>query len=96
MAKTTDENWSVGKTGTVITDSIEGFKNKTGHSGEDAKKYYGGTLICESVWREKDSHLISAAPDMLRALENLENDANQIPKHAWDMVQSAIKKAINK
>lgn len=31
---------------------------------------------------------------MLEALQNLENDNNQIPPHAWEMVQNAIKKAI--
>jgi len=33
---------------------------------------------------------------MLEALENLENDDNSIPYHAWDMVQSAIAKAKGK
>lgn len=31
--------------------------------------------------------------DLLEALENLENDAGQIPSHAWQMVKSAIAKA---
>lgn len=31
---------------------------------------------------------------MLEALQNLENDNNQIPNHAWEMVQKAIQKAI--
>lgn len=37
--------------------------------------------------------LICAAPDMFEALINLENDNLAIPRHAWDMVQKAIKKA---
>ena len=40
-----------------------------------------------------NAYLIAAAPDLLEALENLENDDNSIPSHAWDMVQSAIAKA---
>jgi hypothetical protein len=40
-----------------------------------------------------NAYLIAAAPDLLEALENLENDDNSIPYHAWDMVQSAIAKA---
>ena len=40
-----------------------------------------------------NAYLIAAAPDLLEALENLENDDNRIPYHAWDMVQSAIAKA---
>jgi len=40
-----------------------------------------------------DAHLIAAAPDMYEALKNLENDNNQIPDLAWQMVQDAIAKA---
>ena len=42
---------------------------------------------------EANAKLISAAPDLLEACMNLENDDNSIPKHAWDMLQEAIKKA---
>lgn len=41
----------------------------------------------------KTARLMAAAPDMLEALENLENDDGSIPDHAWEMVQEAIKKA---
>jgi hypothetical protein len=63
------ENWSIGKRGHggIITDNDKGFKESTGHTGDAAIEYYGGALICESVWRKKDAHLISAAPDMLEA-----------------------------
>ena len=88
-------NWKVGKNKmTVVTDSDDGLKESTGHAGEDAKKYYGGNLICESIWREKDAHLIAAAPKMLEALQNLENDSNQIPEHAWKLVKDAISCAL--
>lgn len=33
---------------------------------------------------------INAAQKMLEALQNLENDAGQIPDHAWDLCQQAI------
>ncbi len=36
---------------------------------------------------------IKAAPNMLEALENLENDDGAIPDHAWTMVKDAIAKA---
>ena len=39
------------------------------------------------------ANLIAAAPDMLNALENLENDDGAIPDHAWWLVQQAIIKA---
>lgn len=88
------ETWSIGEAwGVVVTDNIEGFTQASGHIEPD---YYGGkALICESVYRKKDACLISAAPDMLEALQNLENDDNSIPKHAWEMVQKAIAKATN-
>lgn len=89
------ENWKIGKNRmTVVTDSDDGLKESTGHSGKEAKKYYGGNLICESIYREKDAKLIAAAPKMLEALQNLENDANQIPEHAWKLVKEAINMAI--
>lgn len=37
--------------------------------------------------------LIAAAPDMLIALENLENDDGQIPPAVWKLVKDAIAKA---
>lgn len=88
------ENWSVGKCGgCVITDTPDGLSESTGHSGTQAHEHFGGALICESIFRKKDAALISAAPDMLEALQNLENDDVSIPFHAWKMVQDAIKKA---
>ena len=88
------ENWSAGKTGTcVITDTPNGLLENSGHTGTGAHEYYGGALICESVWRKKDIALISAAPDMLEALQNLENYYNNIPEYAWKLVKDAIAKA---
>jgi len=37
-----------------------------------------------------NARLIAAAPALLEALENLENDAGQIPEHAWKIVCAAI------
>ena len=42
-------------------------------------------------YRESNSDKpTKAAQKMLEALQNLENDSNQIPPHAWSMVQEAI------
>ena len=49
--------------------------------------------LCERV-RVANTKLIAAAPDMLEALQNLENDDNSIPERAWKMVKDAIAKAI--
>jgi hypothetical protein len=40
-----------------------------------------------------NARLIAAAPDMLDALQFLENNDNSIPKHAWELVKAAIAKA---
>ncbi len=43
---------------------------------------------------DEAKHLIAAAPEMLEALENLENDSGKaMPPSAWKLVQDAIKKA---
>ena len=44
--------------------------------------------------QKANARLIAAAPDMLEALQNLENDDNSIPERAWKMVKDAIAKAI--
>lgn len=46
-----------------------------------------------SVNAEANAKLAAAAPDMLEALQNIENDGNSIPEHAWELIQDAIKKA---
>jgi len=71
----------------VVTDCHPGCKCDT-----DTIEAYGGHLICESV-ETKYRGLIAAAPDMLEALKNLENDDGSIPQHAWKMVKAAIAKA---
>ena len=55
------ENWKIGRQGTVVTDSEEGFRDNTGHYGKEAKEYY--------TWREKDARLIASAPKLLEALK---------------------------
>lgn len=43
--------------------------------------------------REANAQLIAAAPDMLEALKNIENDDKHMPETAWNLIQAAIAKA---
>ncbi len=40
-----------------------------------------------------NARLIAAGPDMLEALENIENDDKHMPSTAWELIQAAIAKA---
>ena len=40
-----------------------------------------------------NAKLIAAAPDLLEALLNIENDDDRIPSNIWEMRNQAIKKA---
>lgn len=76
----------------------------TGEPGSDDRKPVAHAL-CQSKYkrgegwkakcteRDENANIIAAAPDMLAALENLENDDGSIPDHAWRIVQDAIAKA---
>lgn len=72
------------------------------HNGDFFKVIANEDLaICNVTTRNSElaranAQLIASAPEMLEALQNLENDNNQIPPHAWNMVQNAINKALGK
>lgn len=50
--------------------------------------------ICATEYA--NAKLIAAAPDMLEALQNIENDNAHMPPSAWKMIQNAITKATGK
>lgn len=59
-----------------------------------AKVDGGGSINSEEIYA--NTRLIAAAPDMLEALKNLENDDGNMPPSAWALVQQAIAKAEGK
>ena len=95
-----NQKWKIGKFKSVVVSDTK-IKNTNfpsppnpDYSEDNELEYYGGYLICESVANDKIAQLISAAPDMLEALQNLENDNNVIPEHAWKLIKDAIAKAV--
>lgn len=66
----TKGTWKIGKqSSTVITDG-EHPVNKDNNK-ESSKNYYGGALICESILNPADAKLITEAPALLRALDEI-------------------------
>lgn len=79
--------------GTIISSTpINTDGRDTGHNH---KEYYGGYCIAESISTDEDLHLISAAPDLLEVLKDLESDAvNRINQEEfWNKFYKAIWKA---
>lgn len=94
-------NWGVGRPGTVVTDSVEGFETATGHI--DEKYYQGKALICESIYKPDDAKLIAAAPEMLESLITIlanfksciAGGNGELPEDKYNIekAEAAIKKA---
>jgi hypothetical protein len=88
------EEWRRGKNGGCIVSNIIPQRTQYKDSDfESEKEYYGGYLIAESIPDEKTLNLMLSAPDLLEALQNIENDDNSIPSTIWKMRNDAIKKA---
>ena len=90
------ENWKLGNHPTVIvTDNSEGFDKR--HTDKKSIEYYGGVLVCESILRRKDAALISAAPDLLKALkmakDELIENGYENQSYTIKNIDKAIKKA---
>ena len=57
-----------------------------------AKSVADVEAVLTRLYRENEE-LQDTNSDLLRALQNIENDSGQIPDHAWKLVQDAIAKA---
>jgi len=64
-------------------------ENKPVFVAQDASSY---RATCDFPVQE-NATLIAAAPELLEALENIENDDGRIPSTLWDLRNRAIAKA---
>lgn len=78
----------------------ESFQGSNKKDSEDVQIYIDNGNALDFIYNRiatvydwKNAAIIRAAPDMLEALQNIENDDNSIPKPIWGMIQNAIKKA---
>jgi hypothetical protein len=82
-----------------VSSDEDGVSIRMGSTLRDLSYYDNADLwTCESDEEDEaamaNAHLMAAAPDMLEALENLENDdGTTMPPSAWELVQTAIAKA---
>ena len=90
--KGTKGKWKIGKQkSTIVSNSknIEGFQKESGHLD---RSYYGGILICESIWKKEDALLISKSLEMLELLQSLvssEMTPLAIRKQAKQLIKEA-------
>lgn len=72
--KGTKGNWKIGNNfSNVVTDEKTERASYSEENYMSELKYYGGYLICESVSKKADAKLIAAAPEMLKALDRINN-----------------------
>lgn len=88
----TSGTWSIGKTwGSIVTTAEIAGSSGTGHNDVE---YYGGNLICESVWRPADACVLAAAHDMFLLLKELiDIEGPQPGTAAWS---AKVKAVLNK
>lgn len=56
---------------------------------------FSGDMVADYALHAINSHdeLAQMNQELLNALESIENDAGQVPKFMWDMIQATIAKA---
>lgn len=66
------------------------------HISVESKKQTIATFFTYQENYLSNANLIAAAPEMLEALKNIENDDQRLPNSAWGLIQKAIAKAEGK
>ena len=66
-SKHTPTPWKLGRTGAVVSESIEGIEMR-GAMGKEAVKYYGGNLIGESISQANAKRIV----ECVNALEGID------------------------
>lgn len=88
--------WTVGPRGGCIITTAE-IPGAPGNGHNDVE-FYGGNLICESVWRPADAAILAAARDMFNLLTELVDiEGPQPGNNAWaEKVRAVLDKATYK
>ena len=89
--KHTPGPWKADYNGTL--GHIKAIINDGERATPTVAKYNAITLCVPEEEQKANGALIAAAPELLEALKNIENDDNRIPKTIWDMRNKAIAKA---
>ena len=98
--KGTPGPWEIGNHNSCVISKNDESLCIKGAVGEDAIKYYGGNLICESI-SQANAKLIAAAPELLEALEYYFDVLEEArgkdwavnPDHVLSKMLNAVKKA---
>lgn len=69
--------------------NVSDDKFHRGSLGDFDEKYF--EVIAHAI--NSHDELVQMNQDLLNALESIENDAGQVPKFMWDMIQATIAKA---
>lgn len=81
--KNIEREWRLGKLADVVV-SLPAVRDD-----EDTVKFYGGDVVAESISSDADRHLISAAPELLYAVEELLKYASDDEVHDPDVFEKA-------
>jgi hypothetical protein len=95
MTTHTGGTWRTGKDGGSVVTDAELASDHDRTTGHGHVEYYGGLLIAESIARQ-NIPIVSAAPDLLRALKAWREFEFEFSSLSWDQLQKLVGDAIGK